>query len=325
MGIPGINTQSFVSTPLVVRDDLTMEVLDGLQREQKTLPSKLFYDQRGSLLFDQICKLDEYYPTRTETAIMQQNIHEISEMIGSNCLLIEYGSGSSAKTKLMLDHLPDIAAYVPVDISSDHLYNSVENLNRKYPNLVIVPLWADFTKAFFLPLINNQFSHKLAYFPGSTIGNFHPQQAIDFMVNVAELVGPGGGFLIGIDLQKDPEILNLAYNDRKGITAAFNLNMLTHINQKFQADFIEGQFEHLAFYNPQASRIEMHLISIKDQVVNMNGSRIEFHRGERILTEVSYKYTTEGFSKMAAEAGLCVKKTWVDSNDYFSVLYLEAI
>jgi len=317
-------TQILFSSPLDVPDDLSMEVLQGLQNERKTLPSKLFYDQQGSLLFDQICKLEEYYPTRTEKAIMQQNIHQIAGMVGSSCLLIEYGSGSSVKTRLLLDHLPDIAGYVPVDISREHLYNTAENLNRTYPDLVIFPLWADFTQVFSLPLEIDGEIRKLAYFPGSTIGNFYPQQAIDFMRNVAGLVGPGGGFLIGIDLQKDPDILNLAYNDRKGITAAFNLNMLTHINQKFQADFKESHFEHLAFYNQIAGRIEMHLISKTDQLVTFDGSRISFHQGERILTEVSYKYTLEGFARMADLAGFNVRKVWVDSNNYFSVQYLVA-
>jgi dimethylhistidine N-methyltransferase len=325
MELTGIRTQYMVSNPLVVEDDLYLEVLQGLHNDPKTLPSKLFYDQRGSLLFDQICKLEEYYPTRTEKAIMQQNIDEIAGMVGSGCLLIEYGSGSSTKTRLLLDHLPDIAGYVPVDISREHLYNTAENLNRSYPDMVIFPLWADFTKAFSLPLEIKERIRKLAYFPGSTIGNFYPQQAIDFMQNVAALVGPGGGFLIGIDLQKDPAVLDLAYNDRKGITAAFNLNLLTHINQKLQADFEESQFEHLAFYNQNAGRIEMHLVSKQDQLVTTNGSSISFHQGERILTEVSYKYTLEGFANMADQAGFEVQKAWLDPKTYFCVQYLVAI
>lgn len=328
MELTAISAQSFLSSPLVVTDDASndasIEVLQGLLKKQKTLPSKLFYDQRGSLLFDQICKSEEYYPTRTETAIMQHNIHEIAGEVGSNCMLIEYGSGSSVKTRLMLDHLPEMAAYVPVDISREHLFNAVENLDRNYPNLVISPLWADFTKAFSLPLINNGLSQKLAYFPGSTIGNFYHQQAIDFMRSVAALVGSGGGFLIGIDLQKDPDILNLAYNDHQGITAAFNLNILTHINRKFHADFMESQFEHLAFYNQQSKRIEMHLISKVDQVVTIHGSRIGFQQGESILTEVSYKYTIESFARMADQAGFNMRKAWVDSNSYFSIQYLVA-
>jgi dimethylhistidine N-methyltransferase len=309
---------------LVVNDDKTLEILQGFQKEQKTLPSKYFYDQHGSFLFDQICKLDEYYITRTETAIMQQNIAEIAGLIHPNCLLIEYGSGSSDKTRMILNHFSQLAAYVPVDISREHLFNSAESLNRNFPNLVIFPLWADFTREFSLPLVSNGFSQKLAYFPGSTIGNFYPTQAVDFMRNVASLVGPGGGFLIGIDLQKDSEVLNQAYNDRKGITAAFNLNILAHINQNFHADFVESQFEHLAFYDQQAGRIEMHLVSKQDQMVTINGIGFNLYKGERIMTEVSYKYTTEGFAEMADLAGFDVIKVWLDSKKYFGVLYLVA-
>jgi dimethylhistidine N-methyltransferase len=324
MGLTEIYTQPFFTNPLVVNDDKTLEILQGFQREHKTLPSKYFYDQHGSFLFDQICKLDEYYITRTETEIMQQNISEIAQMMGPDCMLIEYGSGSSEKTKLMLDHLSQIAAYVPVDISREHLFNSAENLNRNYPNLVIFPLWADFTKEFSLPLVSNGFSQKLAYFPGSTIGNFHPTQAVAFMRNVASLVGPGGSFLVGIDLQKDSEVLNQAYNDSKGITAAFNLNMLANINRNFQADFIESQFEHLAFYNQQAGRIEMHLVSKQEQMVTINGIGFDLYKDERILTEVSYKYTIEGFTKMVDQAGFDIREKWLDSNKYFGVLYLVA-
>ena len=324
MGLTEIYTQPFLTNPLVVNDDKVLEILQGFQKEHKTLPSKYFYDQHGSFLFDQICKLEEYYITRTETGIMQQNIDEIAGMIPPNCLLIEYGSGSSEKTRMILNHFPQLAAYVPVDISREHLFNSAENLNRIYPKLVIFPLSADFTKKFSLPLVSNGFSHKLAYFPGSTIGNFYPTQAVDFMNNVASLVGPGGGFLIGIDLQKDSAVLNQAYNDRKGITAAFNLNMLAHINQNFHADFIESQFEHLAFYNQQAGRIEMHLVSKQDQMVTINGIGFNLYKDERILTEVSYKYTLEGFTELANQAGFDLGKVWLDSKKYFGVLFLVA-
>jgi dimethylhistidine N-methyltransferase len=326
MGLAGVGTTTKSNSPnlLVVNDNETLEVLQGLLKEPKTIPSKFFYDQHGSFLFDQICKLDEYYITRTETAIMQQNINEIAELMGSDCLLIEYGSGSSEKTKMMLDHISPIAAYMPVDISREHLFNTAENLNRNYPNLLIFPLWADFTKTFSLPIDSNGFSYKLAYFPGSTIGNFQTQQAIEFMGNVASLVGPGGGFLVGIDLKKDPDILNLAYNDPKGITAAFNLNMLAHLNQKFHTDFIENQFEHLAFYNQKAGRIEMHLVSKQDQTVTISGLELNLSKEERILTEVSYKYTVEDFAAMADQAGFDIKKVWFDSKKYFSVQYLVA-
>jgi dimethylhistidine N-methyltransferase len=326
VGLSDINIRSFVTNPFVVADDASVEtsieILQGLQRKQKTLPTKLFYDQRGSLLFEQICRLDEYYPTHTETEIMVENIQEIAGLVGTDSLLIEYGSGSSMKTKVLLDHLHEIAAYVPVDISELYLYSTAENLKLCYPNLDIFPLCADFTAPFLLPPVGKGVSYKLAYFPGSTIGNFHPQEAICFMQNVANLVGPGGGFLIGIDLVKDPEILNLAYNDRKGITAAFNLNILTHINREYHADFVESKFEHLAFYNENARRIEMHLISKENQVVNVNGTGINFSKDESILTEVSYKFTLDGFAKMAAQAGFSVRKDWVDPNHYFSIQYL---
>jgi dimethylhistidine N-methyltransferase len=326
MGLTDTNTKTKPILPnfLLVEDDEFFEVLLGLKKTQKTLPSKLFYDLRGSLLFGQICKLGEYYLTRTETSILQENIREMAELIGPDCLLIEYGSGSSVKTRILLDHLPEMAAYVPVDISKNHLYDTVEDLNRSYPELTIVPLWADFTKTFSLPPVWNGFSKKLAYFPGSTIGNFNPDQAIDFMRNVAALVCPGGGFLIGIDLQKDPEILDLAYNDHKGITAAFNLNMLTHLNRRFHADFVEDHFEHRAFYNQQAGRVEMHLVSKQEQLVTIDGSGYHFYQGESILTEVSYKFTVDGFARMAAQAGFEVRKVWLDPNKYFSIQYLVA-
>jgi dimethylhistidine N-methyltransferase len=324
VGLTDINFQSLFTKPLVIEDDGSHEVIQGLQQEQKTVPSKYFYDQRGSFLFDQICELDEYYLTRIETEILHQNIHEIAKVIGPNCLLIEYGSGSSIKTRLMLDHLLDVSAYVPVDISRENLFQTAENLNRNYPELIIFPLWADFTKSFTLPLESNGFHHKLAYFPGSTLGNFYPDQAIEFMCNVANQVGPGGGFLIGIDLQKDPNILDRAYNDQKGITAAFNLNILTHINQKFKANFVESQFEHQAYYNQQAGRIEMHLISKQDQSVTIHGLGFDFYQGETILTEVSHKYTLGGFALMAEKARYDIRAVWLDPKKYFSVQYLVA-
>ncbi len=300
------------------------EVLQGLHKNQKILPSKLFYDQRGSLLFDQICELEEYYLTRTEADIMQQNIGEMAEMLAPSRLLIEYGSGSSVKTRWMLDHLPGINAYVPVDISREHLYNTAGRLNRDYPDLHILPVCADFTQEVTLPPLEDSFSPKLAYFPGSTLGNFYPIQAIGFMRNVARSVGSRGGFLVGVDLQKDAAILNPAYNDRKGVTAAFNLNILTHLNRECHTNFVESQFEHLAFYNQQAGRIEMHLVSKSNQRVDVNGSTIAFRKGETILTEVSYKFTLPGFARMAAESGFYVRKVWVDPKNLFSIQYLVA-
>lgn len=315
---------TIVVDPLVESNNTLLQIMRGLQKDQKELPSKLFYDARGSKLFERICNLQEYYPTRTETAIMQQNVHELVDLVGPGSMLIEYGSGSSSKVRILLDHLPELAAYVPVDISREQLFVAAQGLKRDYAELEIIPIWADYNNLFELPLIGKKVLHKLAYFPGSTIGNFHPKQAIDFLGNIADLVGPGGGLLIGTDLQKDAEVLSLAYNDRKGVTAAFNLNMLNHINTEFSADFNVDQFKHLAFYNEEMGRIEMHLISQVGQTVHIAGEAFDFKGCESILTEVSYKYTLEGFSEMAAEAGFVVIEAWVDPKKYFSVQYLIA-
>ena len=291
-----INKNQIIAVdPLVDTNNTLFQILHGLQKDQKALPSKLFYDARGSELFERICKLHEYYPTRTETAIMQQNVHEVVDLVGPGSMLIEYGSGSSSKVRILLDHLPEVAAYVPVDISREQLYKAANELKGDYTELEIVPVWADYNNLFKLPLIGKKVFHKLAYFPGSTIGNFYPNQVIDFMRNIADVVGPGGGLLIGTDLQKDPKVLNRAYNDGSGVTAAFNLNMLIHINTEFGADFNVDQFKHF-----------------------------DFKKGESILTEVSYKYTLDGFAEMAAEAGFVVIEVWVDPKNYFSVQYLIA-
>ena len=219
---------------------------------------------------------------------MQHNVHELVDLVGPSSMLIEYGSGSSSKVRILLDHLPELAAYVPVDISREQLFVAAQGLKRDYAELEIIPVWADYNNLFELPLIGKKVLHKLAYFPGSTIGNFHLKQAIDFLGNIADLVGPGGGLLIGTDLQKDAEVLSLAYNDRKGVTAAFNLNMLNHVNTEFGADFNTAQFKHFAFYNEVMGRIELHLISQVNQSVHIAGEVFVFTGGESILTEVSY-------------------------------------
>ena len=310
--------------PPVDTNNTLFQILHGLQKDQKELPSKLFYDERGSKLFERICKLHEYYPTRTETAIMQQNVHEVVDLVGPGSMLIEYGSGSSSKVRILLDHLPEVAAYVPVDISREQLFMAAQELKSDYVELEIIPVWADYNNIFKLPLISKKVFHKLAYFPGSTIGNFYPRQAIDFMRNIADLVGPGGGLLIGTDLQKDPKVLNRAYNDRVGVTAAFNLNMLNHINAEFGADFNVDHFKHFAFYNEVLGRIEMHLISQANQTAHIASQVFDFKQGESILTEVSYKYTLEGFAEMADGAGFVVIEAWVDPKNYFSVQNLIA-
>ena len=259
-----------IKTEEISKGDILTEVLKGLSLPQKMLPSKLFYDEKGSQLFDEICELDEYYPTRTEMQIMLDNIKEMGELLGDGTMLIELGSGSSQKIKLLLDHIPGLAGYIPVDISSKHLINSSKILKEKYPHINIFPLAADYTKYFELPIINKSYDHRAVYFPGSTIGNFTKNEAREFINRIADIAGKNGGLIIGVDLRKDKEILEAAYNDKKGITAAFNLNILNHINEKLSTDFDINKFKHFAFFNEELGRIEMHLVSTDEQVVKIN-------------------------------------------------------
>jgi dimethylhistidine N-methyltransferase len=303
---------------------LIEDVFSGLTRDPKQLPSRLFYDEKGSELFNRICELDEYYVTRAELRIMENNIKDISSHAGKNVLLIELGSGSSVKTRILLDNLIDPAGYVPVDISYDHLFNSVESLKEEYSQLKIYPLVADFTNTFKLPLTDHDYSKKVVYFPGSTIGNLMPDEAQELLKRISGLCGNNGGLLIGIDLQKDNAVLEAAYNDSSGVTAEFNLNMLSNINNNTGSDFNLSLFSHCAFYNETENRIEMHLISKKDQTIHLNDKIIELKKNERIITEYSYKYTIESFMKIAGKYFKLVKK-WTDDKNYFAVLYLEVI
>ena len=304
--------------------DLQAEAARGLRKPCKELPCKLFYDDQGSRLFEQICQLDEYYLTRTETAILDRHAGEIAALAGPGCLLVEYGSGSSKKTRLLLDHLPDLAAYAPIDISRDQLLSSAAGLAADYPALQVAPIWADYTLPVQLPAIEKAAARRMAFFPGSTIGNFYPHQARAFLRRTADLVGPGGGLLVGVDLKKDPQLLNRAYNDRLGVTAAFNLNLLDRLNRELGADFHLDHFRHYAFYEPTHGRIEMHLVSLADQTVHLDGERFSFRRHETILTEVSYKYDLGEFARLAAGAGFASHQAWVDDARLFSVHYLTA-
>lgn len=313
-----------VTTENIPREDLLNEVIAGLSKTPKTLPSKLFYDERGSYLFDLICELDEYYLTRTETKILTDNIEEITSFLGDRCVLIELGSGSSVKIKLLLDHLKNITAYVPVDISSDHLIKSTKILKEEYPELIIYPLAADYTRWFTLPEIKKDYNFIDAFYPGSTLGNFKPDEAKEFLSRIANICGKGSGLLIGIDLQKDEDILNKAYNDSAGITAEFNLNILNHVNNLFDADFDLSKFSHNSFYNKQEGRIEMHLISRENQTVKLNGHLISISKGEAILTEYSYKFTIDGFAELVKDI-YEVEKVWTDENKFFSVQFLRAL
>jgi dimethylhistidine N-methyltransferase len=298
------------------------EVLEGLQQTPKQLPSKLFYDAEGSRLFDQICALPEYYPTRTEMSIMRRRIDAMAARIGTHAMLVEYGSGSSLKTRILLDHLDDLAGYVPIDISKAHLLQSAEALAEAYPELPIVPVCADYTTTFALPDLGAD--RTTVYFPGSTIGNFEPGPARDFMERIAAIEGTGGGLLIGVDLQKDVDTLEAAYDDAQGVTAAFNKNVLARINRELDGTFDLDRFQHRAFYNADEGRIEMHLVSLTDQRVTVDDVEVDFDAGETICTEYSYKYTLDGFAELADRAGFAVTDVWTDADDLFSVQYLVA-
>jgi dimethylhistidine N-methyltransferase len=304
--------------PAAVQAGFLQEVVRGLQQPQKSLPCKLFYDERGSRLFDRITELDEYYPTRTELAIMEQHVGEMTTLLGSGCLLVEYGSGSSTKTRLLLDRLEAPAGYVPIDISAEHLARSAAALTAEYPHLEVLPVCADYTRPFDLPTPSRPAARSAVYFPGSTIGNFEPEAARRFLAGAAGLAGPKGALLIGVDLKKDPQLLHDAYNDRLGVTAQFNLNILAHLNAAIRLD----AFRHYAFYNPTFGRIEMHLVSLEDQQIRLGGGAILFRAGESIWTESSYKYRPDEFEALAAAAGWRVECVWTDPRALFSVQYL---
>ena len=275
-------------------------------------------------MFDEICDLDEYYPTRTEIKIMNENIDEITSLFGDDCLLVELGSGSSVKIRLLIDHLPTPSAYIPLDISSEHLIKSVESLKSDHPDLVVYPLAVDYTKKFMLPEIEEPFKTIDAFYPGSTIGNFTHDEARSFLQRIADTFGKGSGLLIGVDLKKDVEILNAAYNDNKGVTAEFNLNLLDHINSLVGANFDRSKFKHQAFYNEEYGRIEMHLISREKQTIKIGDNYFKLEKDESILTEYSYKYSTEDFAKLV-KGFYDIEKIWVDENNLFSIQFLRAI
>ncbi len=305
-------------------EDFLREVIDGLNQDPKILPCKYLYDERGSELFESICDLEEYYQTRTELAIMEAYAGEMADIAGPRCLLIELGSGSSLKTRVLLDHLEDPAGYVPIEISHTMLEQTARELAQEYPDLTITPICADYTAAVDLPAQVRDLKNRLVYFPGSTIGNFHPDAAIAFLSRMASLAGPTGGVLIGVDMKKDREILVRAYDDARGITAAFNLNLLERINRELGGTFSLETFRHEARYNAEAGRIEMHLVSLCDQEVSIGkGHTVEFAAGESVRTECSYKYHPQEFAALAGRAGLEQAKVWMDSQRLFSVQLLR--
>ena len=311
-------------TPIIAdkaaRLEFRSDTLRGLSAEDRTLPSKYLYDEQGSQLFEEICRLPEYYPTRTELGILQDDAPEMADMLGRHCLLIEFGSGSTCKTRLLLDQLADPAGYVPVDIAREQLQESSLALGREYPTLRISPLCADFTTDINLPA-DAVGKRRVVYFPGSTIGNLTPGEAVALLRRTARLCGPQGGLLLGVDQKKQPSILTQAYNDDAGVTAAFNVNILRRINRELGADFQIDQFWHHAFYNPKESRIEMHLVSRQDQWAAVAGHSFFFAEGETVRTEYSYKYNQRGLQGLALAAGFSVERVWTDPQNYFCVEY----
>ncbi len=298
------------------------DVCTGLAYPQKSLPCKYLYDKRGSELFDQICETDEYYPTRTELEIMEANADSIAYQIDRGVMLVEYGSGSSIKTRILLEALCDPVAYVPVDISEEHLLKTAEELKLAFPHIAIRPVVADFTKPFTLSTAGSNHTHVALYFPGSTIGNFTPEAAGELLRFMASMLGPQGGLLIGIDLQKEVSVIEAAYNDAEGVTAEFNLNLLERINTELDGDFDLSQFEHKAVYNDQHHRMEISIVSLTDQCAKVGTKQFQFRRGEEILTEYSHKYTVDGFAEFASRYGYSLHKHWTDNRGYFGVLHL---
>jgi L-histidine Nalpha-methyltransferase len=300
-------------------------VLNGLSEARRAIPCKFFYDERGSALFEAICRLPEYYLTRTEIAILEKNAIEIAEKMGRHCRLIEFGSGASTKVRILLRALNHPAAYAPVDISREHLRDAAASLAEDFPALPVVAVCADYTRPFAMPPLLGPGGKRVGFFPGSTIGNFEPDAAVAFLANYARILGPGGEMLIGVDLKKDPKILNAAYNDRAGVTAQFNLNLLERINRELDGDLVIGHFEHIAFYNEIEGRVEIYIGSLANQEAWIAGKPILFAQGELIHTEYSYKYSIPEFRALAARAGFRPVDTWTDREELFSVHYFRLL
>lgn len=306
----------------LTREDFRRDVLAGLSRHEKTLPCKYLYDDEGARLFEEICKLEEYYPTRTELGILERNIGEIASLVGPRCRIIELGSGGGVKTQLLLEHLDHPAVYMPIDVSCSQLQEFAAKIAREHPAIEIHPICADYSSEFDMPDPSATAHSTLVFFPGSTIANLEPDDAIHFLRRISQHCGPDCGLLVGVDLKKSPAILNPAYNDSHGITAKFNLNLLTRVNRELDANFNCEQFRHNAFYDEITGRIEMHLISRRWQVVSVSGVPFSFRPGESIITEHSYKYTPNDFTRLTASAGLKASHCWTDDQNWFSVQYL---
>ncbi len=305
------------------QENLRDVVLAGLAQRRKAIPCRFLYDARGSALFEAICELPEYYLTRTEIAILEAHAAEIAALVGPRCQLVEFGSGASRKVRILLQAMASPAAYVAIDISREPLCRAAEGLAAAFPDLPVFAVCADYTRPLdraSLPPPDG--GRRLGFFPGSTIGNFAPAEAVEFLAGCRRVVGPEGAILVGADLQKDPAVLNAAYNDAQGVTAAFNLNLLLRLNRELGADFDLRRFAHDACYDEAAGRVQIHIRSLADQIVTVAGRAVPLSAGERIHTEDSYKYTIAGFHRLAARAGLRAVRTWTDDAGDFSVHFL---
>lgn len=312
-----------VSSPRLSAElaEFRRDVVAGLSANPKMLPSKYFYDRRGSQLFDEICELEEYYLTRTEQSIVDEHAGAMAERIGRRAMLLELGSGSSTKTRTLLSAVHRPAVYVPIDISHEHLLEAAAGIAEEFPDIEVIPLHGDFGRQLKAPASDTRVDHRVVYFPGSTIGNLVPSEAEALLVRMARLAGEGGGVLIGIDLKKDPAVLEAAYNDTRGVTARFNKNLLRRINRELSGTFDLARFTHKAIFNREHARIEMHLVSRGAQTVSVGGKHFEFADGETVRTELSHKYRLEEFEKMARRAGLEVEQVWTDRREYVAVIY----
>lgn len=303
------------------RAEFREAVLSGLSATPRAIPAKFLYDSRGSALFDAICELPEYYLTRTETEILRQCAGEIAALAGPGCALIEYGSGSSVKSRLLIEAMRDLDAYVPVDISRQHLDATAARLRRDYPGLRVEPVSADYMALSRLPADLGS-ARRIGFFPGSTIGNLMPEEATAFLRRARGLLGESGAMVLGADLKKDPRRLHDAYNDAAGVTAQFTLNLLRRMNRELDANFDLSAFAHEAFYNPVEGRIEIYFRSLRPQTVTVAGRSFVFAEGERVHTEYSYKYDDAGIEQLARSAGFTIARTWTDPARLFAVVYL---
>jgi dimethylhistidine N-methyltransferase len=301
--------------------DFLADVIAGLSSNPRTLPCKYFYDERGAALFQKICELPEYYITRTEIDILDRNRTAIASHLGPNIGLIGLGTGAGTKTRILIESLKNPAVYIPVDISEKQLLESTALFQKIFADIEILPVCADYLQPVVLPTPSHKAARNVVYFPGSTIGNFDPGEAMEFLGRVANVCRENGGLLIGVDLKKDQRVLEAAYNDRAGVTAQFNLNLLQRVNRELGADFDLDQWRHRAIYNSNAGRIEMYLFSDIDQFVHFDEQKFHFRRGEKITTEYSYKYTPEEFAALAARVGFEFVRVWTDNARLFGVFY----